>query len=225
MLLKLIILKLNFLRRLCFMKKTRFLVLALAVAVMLVGAGYAWWNQSLTIETNVSTGYIDVDLCNDDADMYYRTETNSNYVPDTKYATADSDISNNKITIDFLKMYPGSKGIATFDITNNSTLKVKFENNKIPASFVGSLTYADVTITKEFIDDPLGSNNSQTLALTPNYSNNKLVSYSLPSTFTGLEKGEVLHVTITAIVDKDEDGHQNESLKFTMTPNFLQFNN
>lgn len=42
------------------MKKSKFLVLALAVAVMLMGAGYAYWTQELTITNTIDTGNLDV---------------------------------------------------------------------------------------------------------------------------------------------------------------------
>lgn len=42
------------------MKKTRVLALVLAVAVMLMGAGYAAWTDSITATTTVQTGTLDV---------------------------------------------------------------------------------------------------------------------------------------------------------------------
>jgi len=42
------------------MKKSRFLVLALVLAVMLMGAGYAYWTDTLTINNTVSTGELNV---------------------------------------------------------------------------------------------------------------------------------------------------------------------
>lgn len=42
------------------MKKTRFLALLLVASLMLMGAGYAWWNDATTIENTVSTGKLDV---------------------------------------------------------------------------------------------------------------------------------------------------------------------
>lgn len=42
------------------MKKTTYLVLAVTVAVMLMGAGYAFWTDSVTIDNEVDTGKLEV---------------------------------------------------------------------------------------------------------------------------------------------------------------------
>lgn len=44
------------------MKKTKFLALTLVVAVMLMGAGYAWWSDTLVINSTVKTGIMDVNV-------------------------------------------------------------------------------------------------------------------------------------------------------------------
>ena len=43
-------------------EKTRFLVLSLAVAIMLMGAGYAYWTETLTISNTVTTGALELDF-------------------------------------------------------------------------------------------------------------------------------------------------------------------
>lgn len=44
------------------MKKTRFLALALVVAIALMGAGYAMWTDQLVVKAEVQTGKLDVDF-------------------------------------------------------------------------------------------------------------------------------------------------------------------
>jgi len=44
------------------MKKTRFLVLVLVVSIMLIGAGYAYWNETLKINTYFKAGNLDVNF-------------------------------------------------------------------------------------------------------------------------------------------------------------------
>src|SRR5690554_3744451 len=42
------------------MRKYKFIALALVLAVMLMGAGYAYWTETLTISNTVTTGDMDV---------------------------------------------------------------------------------------------------------------------------------------------------------------------
>ena len=44
------------------MRKPKFLALALVVAIMLMGAGYAQWTDVLTIENTVTTGDMNVEF-------------------------------------------------------------------------------------------------------------------------------------------------------------------
>jgi len=44
------------------MKKSRFLALIMVVAVMLMGAGFAYWNDVLTLEVTASSGDLDVEF-------------------------------------------------------------------------------------------------------------------------------------------------------------------
>ncbi len=101
------------------MKKTRFLVLALAVAVMLMGAGYAWWTEQVVIQADVSTGELNVAI-------------------DDVSATADAWISTgsaigvsngiDQVKFNFSKLYPGSEGNAVITIKNTGSLQVKVDS-------------------------------------------------------------------------------------------------
>ncbi len=105
------------------MKKTKMLAIVLAVAVMLLGAGYAWWQDAINISGTVDTGKVDVQFIN-------RKNAVKAY-PDP-YMSAQASIpsgSNNKtlrITID--NLYPGAKAGFDFGIVNNSTMKVKLKD-------------------------------------------------------------------------------------------------
>ncbi|MGI6533706.1 MAG: SipW-dependent-type signal peptide-containing protein [Peptococcia bacterium] len=44
------------------MKKSRLLIAVLVCAVMMMGVGYAWWNDVLTVNGTVATGTFDVDF-------------------------------------------------------------------------------------------------------------------------------------------------------------------
>lgn len=105
------------------MKKTRFLVLALVVAVMLMGAGYAWWNDTITVRSTVTTGNLDVDIVG-------QTVTPDDYVtmdvvPDFDNTFEEGD----NALVKFINIYPGKGGIATLTFKNKSTMAVKLDKN------------------------------------------------------------------------------------------------
>ncbi|HHZ16649.1 MAG TPA: signal peptide protein, partial [Clostridia bacterium] len=44
------------------MKKARLLIAVLVCSVMMLGIGYAWWNDTLTVSGTVETGKFDVNF-------------------------------------------------------------------------------------------------------------------------------------------------------------------
>jgi len=106
------------------MKKHKILVVALALAVMLTGAGYAYWTQTLTIENTVSTGYLDVGfLCpeDDDWDDGFISGNTSSLVTLNTERSADKQ----KITFSVGNFYPGAGASLDFVVKNTGTVAAK----------------------------------------------------------------------------------------------------
>jgi len=107
------------------MKKSRLLVFALALAVVIMGAGYAAWTDDLKINASVNTGQLDVHFVDEgtfDLDEYVTGTVN--YQRDGS-GNNDLDIANVKLE----NLYPGAKAKVTLKMENNSTIPVKM--NKI----------------------------------------------------------------------------------------------
>lgn len=110
------------------MKKARFLALALVVAVMMVGAGYAWWTDSTTIQSTVSTGELNVDV-------QWASITNPQYTGGTVTGGLNRNEDPNKIVVNFTDLYP-TKYDATsatfarihFSVVNKGTIPVKLDS-------------------------------------------------------------------------------------------------
>ena len=116
------------------MKKSKFLALVLAVAVMLMGAGYAYWTDSIKINNTVNTGNLEVKLENG-------TLTLPDYVNGTAVvdAAADSTLHTAKVTLN--NLYPGAKVHVSIPFKNVGTIPVKFKEaptNTAPTSPTGS---------------------------------------------------------------------------------------
>lgn len=107
------------------MKKTRFVAMVLAVAVMLIGAGYAAWTETLTITNTVSTGYVDVDLLNGSVVVHSTEVANSD---DALDRTASATGSEQSATVTITNLYPGAEAVVTIPVKNNSTIPVKYES-------------------------------------------------------------------------------------------------
>ncbi|SDJ94625.1 hypothetical protein [Natronincola ferrireducens] len=144
------------------MKKTRFIALALIVAVALMGAGYAAWTDSIEINTTVNTGQLDVHFV-DEAILVL-----DDYVTgDVGYAQDGSgdndwDIAN----VTFSNMYPGAVAKVTLKIANNSTIPVKM--NRIQDTRDGDWTHFNqIGASLRFFDKdgtPLEFDNTTTYA-------------------------------------------------------------
>jgi len=104
------------------MKKHRFLVAVLAVAVMLMGAGYAYWTQSLTITNSVSTGYLDVQFV-DGSEM----DWDDGILPFSDLVSASKEIApgGQSMTFTVENLYPGAGAALHFGIKNTGTVNAK----------------------------------------------------------------------------------------------------
>lgn len=94
------------------MKKTKSLALVLVVAIMMMGAGYAYWTEDLTINTTVDTGILDVTF-----------EEPAN-IDDENVDQPNADVSpdGHTMSVTFNDIYPGVSNTIYFDMVNNGTL-------------------------------------------------------------------------------------------------------
>lgn len=110
------------------MKKSKFLALALAIAVMLMGAGYAAWTDQLNITDTIKTGHLDVhfvDLEGNSELTLADYETGSvSYTQDGEGGQNDWDTATATIN----NVYPGGNFTIKYRLFNNSTMPVKLQS-------------------------------------------------------------------------------------------------
>jgi len=114
------------------MKKTKFILLALAAALVLMGAAYAAWTQSLTITSNINTGELFVKIEDKDNTVQVDKAGDGHYVdaginPDdvfkiTKSSNSDGDLTISTIAYELNNMYPGTKITSKLYFTNIGTI-------------------------------------------------------------------------------------------------------
>lgn len=110
------------------MKKTRFIALVLAVSLMIMGSGYAYWTDALVISNTVDTGKFDVNFVK----LQQHPRAESGKYMDAKVTIDPQD--SKKITFKVTDMYPG--GYARYDIAvkNNGTLPAKLNGADVVIS-------------------------------------------------------------------------------------------
>ncbi|MCM8711389.1 hypothetical protein M2651_10190 [Clostridium sp. SYSU_GA19001] len=128
------------------MKNIKIITILLTVFIMLMGVGYAAWNQDISIEAVSETGTFNVALENGTVAVY----ADSNNTPEainqgiTRIASATADGVSG--TVNITNLYPGAKAVVTIPVKNTSTIPVKIENVALPSSnssYDVSVTYPD----------------------------------------------------------------------------------
>ena len=131
------------------MKKHKILIVALAMAVMCTGAGYAYWTQTLNINNTVNTGNMDVGFISaTDAawDNGYISRNCSALV------TLSAIVADNKQSLDFTvnNFYPGAGASLDFVVQNTGTVAAKITdvtgNETYNKAFCDALNYKYTSI-------------------------------------------------------------------------------
>lgn len=201
------------------MKKTRFIAMVLAVAVMLIGAGYAWWSETVTLNTDVTTGVLDMDIVSfeheESQDVTVRSANGSIGLDEDDTDSLDVFIEN---------LYPGAYGKAIIGIQNNSTMEVKIPARSLVASTVSGGfenvgDYLQVSIVPSFNDDELADDPqiNSTLQYIPGN------GYQTRDDIT-IQPEEILYVIIDASLAWSDTNLEGELFEITVNPTFVQFN-
>jgi len=103
------------------MKKTKLIALTMVVAIMLVGAGYAAWTDTLNINTTVNTGRLDLHFVDEEKLVLASHVTGQVGYDQDETGDNDWDIAN----VTLSNLYPGATADVTLKIQNNSTIPVK----------------------------------------------------------------------------------------------------
>jgi len=135
------------------MKRTKFVLLALVAAMILMGAGYAAWSQTFTINSTVSTGELfvqvsdaddgtdgiitsvkidtdgdgtyDEEVTSGDAEEYYLGGYPTATLGDEFTSSDGEETSYATLTYDIPEIYPGTEVTSQIKFTNLGTIKIK----------------------------------------------------------------------------------------------------
>lgn len=117
--------------------KKKILVIALAMAVMLMGAGYAYWTDQLSVESTVGTGEFDVNIVKvtDGGGDRNPGKATTNW---EKYMRVDTEWDAKSIDATISNLYPGSIAHLSFDVENNGTLPAVLDSINVDYTVSGS---------------------------------------------------------------------------------------
>jgi len=118
------------------LKKTRFLALALVVAVMLMGAGYAAWNETIKLDASVTSTYLNIGLEQETETTYANGDYDDEetFDPEAFGTTCKVTLSDNqrgkatnssKAKVEFKNLFPGVTQTATLRFINDSKIPVR----------------------------------------------------------------------------------------------------
>jgi hypothetical protein len=182
------------------MKKGRLMAFALAAGITLMGAGYAQWNDAVTINATVNTGIVDVDFAqvqSQSDNLNGQITTDANLVN----LGSETDGSNNDVfTITTLNLTPG---IYTdeFNMVNKSDYAVS----------ATSFNYAQINqngVTCSIEYQTTGANGGSTWL-------------PIPSTITLGNTNTTNTMRLRVIITVSEDNEsQNETGTVTISPLF-----
>lgn len=101
------------------MKKTKVLVAALIASTLLVGAGYAAWTDTLTINNTVSTGEFNVKFT--DAKLVSAEEGTKYLGTNATIKNTDGGVAKN-VTLELTNLYPNASAILNARFDNTGTI-------------------------------------------------------------------------------------------------------
>lgn len=194
------------------MKKSRFFALILAVAVMLMGAGYAYWTDSVTFSNTVKTGQVELAYDTTNAGSI-KVGPNFN---DKAIATGSVSYSEDKktATVELNNLFPGAIGEVTLVVKNLSTIPVKIKEIKLNPISILNLSKDNFTIgAKVYYGDTLIKTFDNILDLE-----------AIPTIDKVVPANTDVIVKLTYSMPNNVTTGENGSIIFNVTPTFTQFN-
>ena len=141
------------------MRKTKFFSLALVMAVALMGSGYAYWTDTLTINNTVSTGELNVVF--NDYESFTKGRDETGY---PAYVYSDAQSKNGEFASDVIKdgkvfvakignLYPGAWGRVQGRIDNVGTIPAVVDS--VEVKFTGKTETEFLTDAEQELVDTL----------------------------------------------------------------------
>ncbi len=207
------------------MKNKKVLALVLVIAVMLMGASYAYWTQDLTATATLSTGELLVEI----------TDATVEDQDDYADATVEVPTAGNgmEVVLTADDLYPGASFEYDVTVTNNGTMAVKPDNILSVGKFYtydaqGNETEYPMWGSPNYVPEELAVNFSDTTDLINLFYDGE--NPYLPAPYGNPDAGRIEpgeSKTYTFVIGLSEDADNDfeiKAYKFVIKPMFVQFN-
>ena len=203
------------------MKKTRFVLIVAAIALLVVGGAYAAWTSRVTISANASSGEMDVEITSITIGQV------SEYVEFGKDSISVSE-DKKSATVSIQNLYPGAEANAKIIVTNIGTIPVMLSNaSQVRELAVNTKTNDDLSANVSNMLVVQYSAKAETKAGQVQASDSSAESTSSLFLNTGIviEAGKTIEFDVRITLDKDApDETENALFKFQFIPMFVQSN-
>lgn len=220
------------------MKRIKYLLMTLVVAAMLMGAAYAAWSDTITLNGTVATGTLEMKA--DGVHIFYQ---------DPSVVTASiQKVDDKTVQVSASNLYPGAWVYFDMKQINTGTIPVKFDNATISFTGDSAALLPYIKTWAYYLADTNGDNNNDTggtfmfngnLANLANAMNtntafkNMVIQPGGSVTFDSPEPvdingdGEVDNNCIWLFIDPSAPNTTTEgkTMSFTLQMNWKQFNN
>lgn len=202
------------------MKKSRFLVLVLVVSIMMMGAGYAYWTDAVTLTTTVNTGNLEVLFDTAGTTNNVRTFAVTPVNGQNAVATGTVTFTDDRnASIAVANLFPGASGSTSLSVINNSTIPVKLVDMGFTPTTTGintSEVIVSATISSASLAQPITVPNVLNLTANQvNAINGAIIPAGADCTIT---------FNFSMPFGTTETGSENGSYSFNVSPEFRQFN-
>lgn len=120
------------------MRKVKFLAIVMVMALALMGVGYAYWQDTITLETTVQTGEFNVAFVpNTNTNpsncyvVYDNPPNNHDGAGVATLTTAAFSDSNDKVVFSLGNLYPECSGVIYLKLANTGTIPARFQAARI----------------------------------------------------------------------------------------------
>ncbi|KJS22731.1 MAG: hypothetical protein VR72_04145 [Clostridiaceae bacterium BRH_c20a] len=133
------------------MKRVKFLAITMVMALMIMGVGYAYWQDTITLTSTVKTGEFDVQWKVADCSVDF--EASDEYLgADVAQTTAVAEVGANpdELAVTISNLFPGATGTIKLYMENYGTVPSRFQDatfTLVPADGAGS-DFNDFFVTK-----------------------------------------------------------------------------
>jgi hypothetical protein len=205
-------------------KKARLFIAVLVSSLMLMGIGYAMWNDTIDFNGTAAVGTMDLRFDTG----YVQTLTSDEQVITSKIVNHTNDM----LTVDFDNLYPGSFALVDMKAINAGTIPMKIKGfnvtlgganmDELKPYILAAAMYYKADSADNYVDGTAGFTDTVNIQQFENKLNNSSLINMSFNPGEGLYFGVPQGVPGVSGIDVDHDGQPESCIVFYVDPNAPQ---